>query len=69
MKKLLIMINLIFFTGCVSINRHVMYEITCEQCVTSYGRGDKINLKINKSLKVEPCKKVYQNQINTLSDL
>ena len=57
MKSLLFLILICICQGCTSVERKVYYEVSCKDCVTPYGRGKEVILKIEKYFNIDKNKK------------
>jgi len=53
-KIMSLMLCLLFLSSCAYLDRQVLYKVSCENCVTPYGRGEKVEILIQKSTKTNP---------------
>lgn len=53
-NKIILLVAIFFLTGCAgSVQRKVNISVLCEKCVTPYGKGDKLQIKIEKELDID----------------
>lgn len=55
MRKYLVLVSiLICFCGCAtSVDRQVTYKVKCKNCKTIYGKGDVLEILVDKRLRIE----------------
>lgn len=54
MMKINLLILCALLSGCAgTVHKIVSYEIECKKCVTPYGKGDDLKIKINRAISVE----------------
>jgi hypothetical protein len=55
-------------SGCspFAVNKNLYIGIECEKCVTPYGRGDQLNITINRSVSVNRMDGYHEDAKNIL---